>query len=344
VVRWQAELGRMVNASPVVADGVVYIGSVSQISLTGGALHAVDATTGEELWHLSTEDGDGFFASATVFGGMVYVGSYYGIVIAADATTGEERWRFAAEAATYSSPAVVGGVLYLGDNAGNIYALDAATGDLRWRFAPDNSYERYINSSPAVVDGTVYAVSGARRVGRTTWLHAIDAASGEERWHFAADEGDRLVGTPAVAAGIAYVVSRGGVLYAVDAGSGEERWRFDSGSPAAATNVAVVDGVAYFGTDGDLHALDATSGDERWSQRLSRHGDLDTSPTVADEIVYVADSNGVQYAVDVTSGDERWHLDVGTTISTAVIVGGLVYVGSNTGVLVAIGDPVDNLA
>jgi outer membrane protein assembly factor BamB len=337
VVRWQTRLDTMLNASPVIADGVVYVGSASPLG-PGGSLHAVSAKTGDELWRLSTEPGDGIFTTAAVVDGVVYAGSYYGTVIAADAVTGRERWRFTADAAIYSSPAVVAGVVYVGDNAGTLYALDAATGDPRWRFAPDEPWERYVNGSPAVVDGTVYVVSGVRRPGKTSWLHALDAATGHERWHVAGHAGDDLYGTPAVATGVVYVSSLAGILYAVDAGDGHARWQFAPGA-ASMTYPAVVDGVVYLGTDRDLHALDATSGRERWSHALSRSAAVGTSPTVADGVVYAADANGWEYAIGAATGDERWHLDLGGPITSAAIVDGVVFVGTTDGSLVALGDP-----
>jgi outer membrane protein assembly factor BamB len=343
VVRWQVLLGRDVAASPVVVDGVVYVGSISPIT-PGGALYALDAATGDEIWHLQTEPGDGFFYSPAVVDGVVYVGSYYGFVIAADAATGAERWRFTAESTIYSSPAVVDGVVYVGDNAGNVYALDAATGDQRWRFKPDQSFKRYVNSAPAVVAGTAYVVSGVRQAGKTAWLMAIDAASGKERWHFAGEEGDALVGTPTVAAGNVYVNSGQGILYAVDAGDGRERWRFDAGTRANSENPAVVDGTAYFAVAGTLHAFDAKSGKERWSSLISPHSELGSSPTVADGIVYVSDANGVLYTVDAESGAKRWRLAIRAALSTATVVGGLVYVGTVDGFLEAIGDPKQDLS
>src|SRR5262249_5361865 len=167
-VRWRAWLGQKISSSPAVVDGVVYVGSVSPVTRDGGALHAVDAATGEEIWRLPTVAGDGIFTGPAVAHGLVYAGSYDGIVVAAETATGVERWRFQTETGTYSSPAVVDGVVYLGDNAGYLYALDAATGSQRWRFAIDQGFEYYVTSSPAVVDGTVYVVFVALRAGRTS--------------------------------------------------------------------------------------------------------------------------------------------------------------------------------
>jgi outer membrane protein assembly factor BamB len=45
--------------------------------------------------------------------------------------------------------------VYIGSLDGNLYALDASTGEERWRQSLDGE----IYSSPAVVDGVVYAGS-----------------------------------------------------------------------------------------------------------------------------------------------------------------------------------------
>ena len=54
------------KSSPVVASGVVYIGSY------GKHLYAVDAESGEEIWRFETEDR--VFSSPAVHEKVVYVG------------------------------------------------------------------------------------------------------------------------------------------------------------------------------------------------------------------------------------------------------------------------------
>jgi outer membrane protein assembly factor BamB len=339
-LRWKAWLGVIVSSSPAVDNGLVYVGSASPLDPAGGALHAIDAATGQERWRLSTVDGDGFFSSPAVAEGRVYIGSYYGFVIAADAATGEERWRFQADDEVHSSPAVVDGVVYIGDLGGTLYAVDAATGELRWRLAFDRYYERYVNSSPAVVDGAVYVVAGPRRAGKTSYLYAVDAATGKERWHFAAEEGGILRGTPVVAGGIVYVADYAGFLYAVGADDGSESWRFDVKAVVPFTSPAVSDGIAYLGTsNGELYAVDTATGRERWSSRLSRTAAISSSPAIAGGTIYLGDAGGILYAVDAATGDERWHLGVDSFLSSPAVVGGLVYVGTDAGRLVALGDP-----
>lgn len=339
-VRWAAWLGFLISSSPAVVDGVVYVGSVSPAVPEGGALHAVNAATGEELWRLPTIPGDGIFSSPAVVDGMVYAGSYDGIVIAATADTGKERWRFTAGSLVISSPAVVNGVVYIGDAAGYLYALDAATGKLRWRFAADKPYERSIATSAAVVNGTVYVVTGVRRPSQHAWLHALDAATGKERWRFTVSADGDVRGTPAVAGNVVYVVTSKGVLYAIGARDGKERWRYASGAEVPWANPAVAGGTAYVATgNGVLHAVDLRSGQRRWTRILAAGVTLVSSPTVADGTVYVGDANGKLYAVDGTSGDVRWQQAVGSYLSSPAIIGGLIYVGGDDGKLRAFGDP-----
>ena len=61
-----------VDASPAVANGVVYVGS-NGTSASPGTLYALNAATGAKVW--SFTGGGGFFPSPAVANGVVYVGS-----------------------------------------------------------------------------------------------------------------------------------------------------------------------------------------------------------------------------------------------------------------------------
>ncbi|MCC6791291.1 MAG: PQQ-like beta-propeller repeat protein [Thermomicrobiales bacterium] len=336
--RWRVRLGIDISASPVVADGIVYVGSASPGTLEGGALHAVEAATGIELWRRPTVPGDGIFAAAAVADGLVVAGSYDGIVIAADAATGDERWRFQAEAAFYAaSPVLLDGVAYLADSYGHLYALDAADGHERWRFVAGSGYERSFGS-PAVVDGVVYAVSASRRPGEIAVLSAIDAATGEERWRFTPDRGINLIGTAAVADGRVFAATRETFLYAVDAAGGVAFERYDLGATWP-TEPALVDGVAYVGAGiSELQAIVVETGERRWSRHLSPDVAIASAPTVADGVVYAGDVEGVVHAVDAATGEKRWQIRTVSLRSSQAISGGMLYVGGDDGALRAFGD------
>lgn len=75
--RWRFKAEDYEFAIPTVADGVVYVGSRNLVDTApateqGGALFAIDASNGEELWRFNTE-GE-IYSSPVVVDGIVYIG------------------------------------------------------------------------------------------------------------------------------------------------------------------------------------------------------------------------------------------------------------------------------
>jgi polyvinyl alcohol dehydrogenase (cytochrome) len=158
--------GSGVAGTPAVVSGVVYYSDYA------GWLHAVDATTGADLWsvHLESRPGSVLTPSVFVAGETVYIAGDAGPpggagirsgaqVHARDRRTGAERWVAQVEPTPFSriwsSPIVVGDTLIIGVGSyqvwrqaepmfrGSILGLDAHTGDERWRVSvcPDDPAE-----------------------------------------------------------------------------------------------------------------------------------------------------------------------------------------------------------
>ena len=86
-------------------------------------MYALDALTGEEIWHTATE---GYVSSSGAFvDGVVYIGSFDSKLYALDAldaTSGQIVWSvklIEGAFTVFSSPAVVDGVVYVGDAIGH---------------------------------------------------------------------------------------------------------------------------------------------------------------------------------------------------------------------------------
>jgi outer membrane protein assembly factor BamB len=121
-LRWRVSEGpSWMVSSPAVSDGAVYAGWSDAL-----IFHAVDASTGEELWRFDV--GDRVFSSPTVVGATVYVGTLSGQLLAIDKNTGQERWRYGLGEWIASSPTVADGVVYFGSDDGAVYALYEAEG------------------------------------------------------------------------------------------------------------------------------------------------------------------------------------------------------------------------
>ncbi len=248
---WSYSTGNTIESTPVVVNGILYVGSVDH------HLYALDAASGELAWRYKT--GNVVWSSPTVADGIVYIGSDDRHLHAVDAASGEPLWTFKPGALEESSataihyirlrPAVAGGHVYF-TLKGSLYALDAVSGELRWHAAPGT----YAGSPPAAADGIVYVGGGEDNV------HALDWASGEEIWRFATN--GMVFEKPTVANGVVYVTTSGddGRLYALDAASGEQLW--SSGiSGIGGWDAVISGGGVYVSGSYGVFALDAASGE-----------------------------------------------------------------------------------
>ena len=124
--KWRFTTGDKVWSSPHVVDGVAYFGSLDH------NVYAVSLDDGGEVWQFST--GGAVTASPLVFGGRVYVGSFDGVFYAIDAKTGDEVWTFGDASNWYWSQAIAAeDTVYAPSLDGNLYALDTETGLVRWK-------------------------------------------------------------------------------------------------------------------------------------------------------------------------------------------------------------------
>jgi outer membrane protein assembly factor BamB len=322
-LKWQIPLGVpssdfVLESSPAVANGVVYVGSVE------GIVYALNASTGAKLWTFAT--GGDVESSPAVANGVVYVGSDDGNLYALNASSGAKLWSFVTgitENPLTSSPSVVNGVVYVG--AGDdLVALNAGTGSRLWSFAVGSVLE----SSPAVANGVVY-------MGSTEGIvYALNASTGARLWSFDTDSAGEngIFSSAAVANGVVYVGSNNGNVYALNASTGVKLWSYIAAKPnfQVLSSPAVANGVVYFGSfDGNVYALNASTGALLWSFPA----DTLSSPAVANGVVYI-ESGDKLYALNASTGAYLWsYSSGGFGQSSPAIVDGVAYISSLNQVL-----------
>ena len=134
---------------------------------------------------------------------------------------------------------------------------------LRWSYQAKDSLE----SSPAVVDGTVYVGS------MDSNLYAIDLATGNVRWQYQTS-GPVEESSPCVRGGVVYVGDLGGVFHAVDAATGKARWTFKANDEIKSSPSWDGNRI-YFGSyDQNLYCLSADNGDADLEVSDRRSGPL----------------------------------------------------------------------
>jgi outer membrane protein assembly factor BamB len=220
-VRWKVTIGPS-ESSPLVVDGVVYVGDWN------GKVYAFNAATGSTRWTFST---GGKVKDAMAYaGGRIYFGSYDHHVYAVNARTGKLFWRASAQqrlgsrGTFYSTPAVAYGRVYIGSTDGKVYSFGATSGKLRWSHGTGD----YVYSSPAVWNARVFAGS------YDGTMYAFNAATGEVLWKF--ESNGAISGSPIVINDVLYFSTLKGRTYALSPRNGKLLWGFRRGAYAAAVS------------------------------------------------------------------------------------------------------------
>src|SRR5262245_56130348 len=198
-VNWHAPSGGL-PGDPTIAGGLVYFGA------TDGRLHALDETTGTEIWSYNDNDAVGT-GTPPVVDGVVYAAADDGSLFALDAQTGVLIWRYQMGGAVCcASMAVSGGVVYVAAQDVFLYAVDAATGTRRWKSRVGKLYPD--PRSPSAANGVVYAASNG-------YAQAFSASNGHRLWKTHIGDGTQ---SPILANGVVYIPgSVEGSLWALDA-------------------------------------------------------------------------------------------------------------------------------
>ena len=150
---FQTEVVDSLETSPIVVNGVMYI------TTAFNHVYALDARTGQQIWHHKHNLGPVHITccgknnrGVAVHGDRVFMGTLDSKLVALDAKTGKQIWetQIAEPELGYSetmAPSVVDGMVLIGTNGGEygirgfVKAFDTNTGDLKWTFhtVPENS-------------------------------------------------------------------------------------------------------------------------------------------------------------------------------------------------------------
>lgn len=227
---------------------------------------------------------------------------------AIDRTDGSTMWTFSSDRTLWQrGPTPTGaGAVYV-RNGLTIAAINVRDGSKRWQFQPE-----YIDTEPAVADGTVYVPDASGT------CYAVDAESGEERWRQPlprSAEGSTTapVTGPNTVFALSLTESYESTVTALAMADGTERWHTTLNARAR-QRPAVRDGVLYIGdSDSTLYAIDTTDGSTLWQARTDGHAH--GSVTVRGETVYVGTNDGTVHAVDRSDGTERWRVTPGPAVT-----------------------------
>lgn len=311
-----------IEATPVIADGVVYVGTQESKFL------ALDRGDGSVKWEAVAE-GPVTAPAAVVVGpfpitpekeveGIVCFGDTYGFVYGLDTESGEEIWRFETDGkieggVNFLEDGEGGAKLFVGSHDNYLYCIDATTGEELWKYETGN----YIVATPSLVkaEGGASVTFG----GCDGLLHIVPEDGGEEGVR-EVEVGSYVANSSAVRDGICYVADNGGEIRAIDIASGEIAWSLSTGQEFIASPAVDRERLYVAGPDKRLVAYDRVMGGEAWAF-LTRRA-LGSSPVVSDGVVWQAGQDGRLYAVDARSGEELWNFELGVQIKASPAISG----------------------
>jgi outer membrane protein assembly factor BamB len=369
-VKWAAELGSQTYGNPVVANGVVLVG-------TNNEAMKDPAIKGDKGIVMAFRESDGQFLWQAVHDKL--------------AQGRANDWPFQG---VCSSPLVENGIAYYVSNRGEVMAVDIdgfrdktndglvkdekqqreTDADIIWRYDMMEELgvlqHNMANSSPVIFENMVYVSTSNGQdeshvnvpSPKSPGVIALDKTTGKLLWEDNPTVGEKILhgqwSSPAVGRigdTVQVVIGQGdGWVRGFDAKSGKRLWEFDlnpkdSVWPKTSNEVIstpVIQGnVVYIanGQDpehgegvGHLYAIDATKrGDITETGRLWHYTDIRRSISTGalhNGILFYSDFSGFLHAVDAKTGKQVWKHDMFAAIwGSPIVIDGKVYLGDEDG-------------
>lgn len=218
------------------------------------------------------------------------------------------------------TPVLDDGVIYTVGARGIVQANEAATGKALWQ----RDLELVVSAGLTVADGMVLLGTAKARV------IALNSENGDELWRVKVPS--EVLAPVAVSHNLVIVRSVDGVTVALSADAGAQIWRFDSSVPALSLRgdalPVVSDEQVFLGlANGRVAALSIYDGVVQWEATvmtpkgrtdLERIIDVDVTPLVVGDVLYVAAYQGRVVALSKLTGSMLWNRELSVSAGLAV--------------------------
>lgn len=215
--------------------------------------------------------------------------------------------------------------IYVGSTGGELWAMNGAGGRV-YTYDAGGS----ISAEPAFDSGLNELYLGTE----DGVLHRLAAQDGSVTWR--SEVGGAISTRPVLTDDVIFVATDDDTVTALDRESGEALWRVRRDPPDGFTisqhaGLTLLEGerlLAAF-TSGQVISLQPSDGALQWERDTSeeldpgsdgapRFADVDTTPLVIDDLVYVASFAGGMYALERESGTVRWRDEELTGVTSIV--------------------------
>jgi outer membrane protein assembly factor BamB len=190
-------------------------------------------------------------------------------------------------------------------------------------------------------NGILYVTSGGKDV------VALSGENGKEIWRHTLD--NALRSAPIIQGDKLFVSTIDNKVYFLELNNGNTLWVNDGASETiglfGSASIAVDGNIVVIPhSSGQLHGVNIYTGQELWSANLSygysslsgfSFSDIDVTPVIRDNIIYVAGNMGSLYAINLVDGVPLWKRDI-KGVRSIWVAGDFLYVIDNNNQLLAI--------
>lgn len=321
-VLWRAPVGNIAMSTPIVAQGLVFVGTGKNGTLNRDSnLMLRLKYAGKDVWGVPQGDD----------------------IVALDLRSGAKRWSYHTTGENMPSPVYYRGKLIFANGDWHAYALQSGNGRPIWSADVGGAS----TMASAVLAGSAVIVAACADGIQSSSATALDPGSGKVIWHSPYGHCD---GSPAYGDGKVFVASvapsnkkyvGSTVVAALDARSGKPVWVYRARTPGVwsilASDESAIAGTYHNGVyyqpaplSDELLAFDAASGKVLWRFRTT--GPVKMSPVIKDGRLYVGDTVGVLYTLDSRTGEllEARPFKKPFTTSPPIIAGNSIFIVNGT--------------
>lgn len=314
----QTSIPTAIYGTPVVEEGIVYVGTYSGRVLALNKLARSQNLTfpqqryGEWEWNcpINGAQSNAIVADLLLGGDNIYVNSSNGRVYSLDKEFGDLNWESKVldekHRKLWTSLVIQDNALYVSTYDGHIYTLSLETGDLLdWSFESEAGFA----SSPAIYEDTIFLGSFDR------YLYGVEIGSDMPMWKFPEEEpaGNWFWASPVVSEGIVYTGCLDGLVYAIESKTGENLWEFDAGSPIVASPILMDNVLIIVAESGNIYVfnLDTELGNEAVPLKtISIDAAVRSSFCAQEGLVYIRGEDNWIYGIDIEAGGVIWSLNL----------------------------------
>ncbi|MGZ3775065.1 MAG: outer membrane protein assembly factor BamB family protein [Pseudobdellovibrionaceae bacterium] len=224
------------------------------------------------------------------------------------------------------TPILAGDLIIQGNGIDGLIAYDRDNGQIKWRLPIANGVEP---SAALIRDRFFIGASDGN-------FYSVEASSGKIQWSFQTKAEN--LSAPLLDEGVIYFLAGNNVFYALDAATGRQLWLYSRQDTSqfsirGGSQAALKNGVLYVGfSDGSLIALNAKTGAVNWEIQLNhnkRFRDIDATPVVDGNQIFVAGYDDKLYCVSADKGEILWRIDGGGYSGVTLVGDKLFYPTTN---------------